>query len=62
MIACIIHTPAWIRLIPGMDYIRTIYGITMSTIMTTGITRPMVTVIPIICGGITTRNIKNPGL
>ena len=62
MIACIIHTPAWIPRIPGMDYIRMIYGITMSTMMTIGITLPIITVIPIICGGITTRNIKNPGL
>jgi hypothetical protein len=45
-----------------MDYIRMIYGITMATMMTIGITLPMVTVIPIICGGITTRNLKNPGL
>jgi hypothetical protein len=62
MIACIIHTPAWIPPIRGMDYIRMIYGITMSTMMIIGITLPMVTVIPIICGGIATQSLKNPGL
>ena len=62
MIACIIHTPVWIPRVPGMDYIRMIYGITMFTMMTIGITLQIVTIIPIICGGITTRNLKNHGL
>jgi len=39
-----------------------IYGITMLTMMIIGITLPMVTVIPTICGGIATRNLRTPGL
>jgi hypothetical protein len=61
-IALIILAPVWIPRIPGMDYIRMIYGITMLTIMTIGITLPMVTIIPIIYGGIITQNLKDPGL
>jgi len=62
MIACIIPIPAWIHLTPGMEFIRMICGITMWTMMTTGIILPIATIIPIMCGGIVTQSLKDPGL
>ena len=61
MSACITPTPAWIHLTPGMEYTRMIYGGMVTPIMT--ITTFLTgTIIPIICGGIATQSLKNPGL
>ena len=62
MIACIIPIPAWIHLTPGMEYTRMICGGMITTIMMIGIILPIGTIIPIMCGGIVTQSLKDPGL